>query len=108
MMYLRLVFVGLVLLLVRANGFAQEGGAAAPAKLPKQPVPLESQASGEERNTRIQLMKALDAELQARAAERKALPAAPLATADVAAPSGSMQYKGLMGDYWGASTGPSS
>jgi len=100
-MNLRLVFIGLVLLLVWANGFAQERGAAAPAKASKQPVPLESQASQEERNARIQLMKAIDAELQARVAERKAAPPAPLATAEVAAPRGSMQYKGLKGDYWG-------
>ena len=99
MMNLRLVIIGL--LLAQANGSAQEGGAAAPAKPTKQPVPLESQASQDERNVRIQLMKALDTELQARAAERKAPPAAPLAAADVAAPPGSMQYQGLMGDYWG-------
>ena len=100
-MSLRFLFVGLVLLLVLASGFAKEGAAAAPATPPTQPVPLESQASQEERNARIQLMKALDAELQARAAERNSPPAAPLATAAVAAPPGSMQYKGLQGDYWG-------
>lgn len=100
-MNLRPVFVGLVLLLALATGFAKEAGVAASATPAKPPVPLESQASQEERNARIQLMKALDAELQARAAERKAPPADPLAAATVAAPPGSMQYNGLKGDYWG-------
>jgi len=100
-MNLRFVFVGLVLLIVQGHGFAQEGGAAAPAIPPNPAVQLNSKTIQEERNARIQLMKALDAELQARAAERNAPPAAPLATAAVAAPPGSMQYKGLQGDYFG-------
>ena len=100
-MNLRPVFAWLVLLLSLATGFAKEGGVAASVTPAKPPGPLESQASQEERNARIQLMKALDAELQARAAERKAPTADPLAAAAVAAPPGSMQYKGLKGDYWG-------
>lgn len=100
-MNLRPVFVGLVLLLALASGFAKEAGVAASATPAKPPGLLESQASQEERNARIQLMKALDAELQARAAERKAPPTDPLAAASVAAPPGSMQYNGLKGDYWG-------
>ncbi len=99
-MRLRFLFVGLVLFLVLVTGFAQEA-ATAPVKPPSQPLPLENQASQEESKARIQLMKALDAELQARAAERNSPPADPRVTAANAAPPGSMQYKGLQGDYWG-------
>lgn len=106
-MSLRFLFVVHVLLLVQVNGYAKEG-TAGPTMAPSQPLPIQTKASQEERNVRIQLMKALDAELQARTAERNAPPAAPLAKAAVEAPPGSMQYKGLLGDYWGAFTGPSS
>lgn len=99
-MSLRFLFVVHVLLLVQVNGFAKEGTAGLTMP-PNQPMPIQTKASQEERNVRIQLMKALEAELQARTAERNAPPAAPLAKAAFEAPPGSMQYKGLLGDYWG-------
>ena len=55
-----------------------------------------------ERQSRIQLIKAVEAELQDRAADRKAsAKTTPLDAAAAAAPLGSMQYNGLQGDYLG-------
>ena len=55
-----------------------------------------------ERQARIQVLKSIDAEMQARAADRAAAAVAtPLDVAAAAAPRGSMQYGGLQGDYIG-------
>jgi hypothetical protein len=55
-----------------------------------------------ERQLRIQLMTTLDADLKARALDRKsASDQSPLKAASDAAPLGSMQYNGLQGDYYG-------